>query len=45
MLVGGHDAWAQVTRGTAERLALGAGDTVHVRAATGAKTLPAAAAA
>jgi sulfate transport system ATP-binding protein len=43
MLVDGHDAWAQVTRGTAQRLNLEPGATIHVRAAAGAKTLPAAA--
>ena len=31
--VDGTEAWAQVTRGTAEQLGLTAGDTVHVRRA------------
>jgi sulfate transport system ATP-binding protein len=40
MLLNGQDAWAQVTRGTAERLNLDAGDTIHVRPAKGAVSLP-----
>lgn len=40
MLVDGEDAWAQVTRGTADRLNLRAGDTVHIRPSTEAASLP-----
>jgi sulfate transport system ATP-binding protein len=41
MLLNGHDAWAQITRGTAERLNLQAGDTVHIRPSADAASLPA----
>jgi sulfate transport system ATP-binding protein len=40
MILDGQDAWAQVTRGTAQRLDLKPGGTVHVRPATDAKPLP-----
>jgi sulfate transport system ATP-binding protein len=40
MLLDGEDAWAQVTRGTAERLELKPGDTVHIRPTAGATSLP-----
>ena len=39
MRLGDHDTWAQVTRGTAERLGLEPGSTVHVRPSPGARTL------
>jgi sulfate/thiosulfate transport system ATP-binding protein len=39
LAVAGQDAWVQVTRGTAQRLNLGAGDTVHVRPSAEAKPL------
>ncbi len=35
----GHEAWAQVTRGTADRLGLATGGTVHVRPTPEAKPL------
>jgi sulfate/thiosulfate transport system ATP-binding protein len=41
MLLDDHDAWAQVTRGTAQRLDLKPGDTIHVRPTVNAKSLPA----
>ena len=34
-----HDAWAQITRRTADRLQLQPGDTVHVKPITDARTL------
>ena len=37
---GGPEAWAQVTRGTAQRLDLAAGDPVHVRPTAEATPLP-----
>jgi sulfate transport system ATP-binding protein len=40
MILGGNDAWAQVTRGTAQRLALKLGDVIHVRPAPDAVPLP-----
>ncbi|WP_066934786.1 sulfate/molybdate ABC transporter ATP-binding protein [Microtetraspora fusca] len=39
LLVDGREAWAQVTRGTAEQLALAPGATVHVRPTPGARSL------
>ncbi|WP_433220219.1 sulfate/molybdate ABC transporter ATP-binding protein [Microtetraspora malaysiensis] len=39
LLVDGREAWAQVTRGTAERLALAPGDIVNVRPTAGARSL------
>ncbi|MFF3668461.1 sulfate/molybdate ABC transporter ATP-binding protein [Microtetraspora malaysiensis] len=39
LLVDGREAWAQVTRGTAERLALAPGDIVNVRPTPGARSL------
>jgi sulfate transport system ATP-binding protein len=39
LTVDGHDAWVQVTRGTAQRLDIKAGDTVHVRPSAEAKPL------
>jgi len=39
MLLGDHDAWAQITRRTADRLQLQPGDTVHVQPITDARTL------
>jgi sulfate transport system ATP-binding protein len=39
LTVDGQDAWVQVTRGTAQRLDLRAGDTVHVRPGAGARSL------
>jgi sulfate transport system ATP-binding protein len=41
LTVGGHDAWVQVTRGTAADLAVEPGDTVHIRIHPAAKTLAA----
>ncbi|MCW2916985.1 MAG: sulfate transporter, ATPase subunit [Actinomycetia bacterium] len=38
---GEHDAWAQVTRGLAERLDLAPGGTVHIRPSPGARSLAA----
>ncbi|MGI8330607.1 sulfate/molybdate ABC transporter ATP-binding protein [Actinomadura scrupuli] len=38
---GDHDAWAQVTRGLAERLDLEPGGTVHIRPSPGARSLAA----
>ncbi|GAB2865494.1 TOBE-like domain-containing protein [Actinoallomurus bryophytorum] len=39
MRLGEQDAWAQVTRGLAERLGLAPGETVHVRPSSDARTL------
>jgi sulfate transport system ATP-binding protein len=39
MRLGDQDAWAQVTRGSAERLRLAPGETVHVRPSPDARTL------
>jgi sulfate/thiosulfate transport system ATP-binding protein len=39
MRLGEQDAWAQVTRGLAERLGLAPGETVHVRPGPDARTL------
>jgi sulfate/thiosulfate transport system ATP-binding protein len=39
MTLDGEAAWAQVTRGLAERLRLAAGDTVHIRPGPGARLL------
>ncbi|WP_067137691.1 sulfate/molybdate ABC transporter ATP-binding protein [Microtetraspora malaysiensis] len=39
LLVDGREAWAQVTRGTAERLALAPGDIVNIRPTPGARSL------
>jgi sulfate/thiosulfate transport system ATP-binding protein len=39
MLVGGRETWAQVTRGTADRLSLSPGSTVHIRPTSGARRL------
>jgi sulfate/thiosulfate transport system ATP-binding protein len=41
MLLDGHDAWAQVSRGTAQSLNLEPGDTIHLRPTADAKPLPA----
>ena len=41
MIIDGHDAWAQATRGTAQRLNLEEGTTIYVRPAAEAKLLPA----
>jgi sulfate transport system ATP-binding protein len=41
MRLGDHDAWAQVTRGLAERLDLSPGGTVHIRPSPGARSLAA----
>jgi sulfate transport system ATP-binding protein len=41
MLLDGKDTWAQVTRGTADRLDLKSGDTVHIRPTAAARLLPA----
>jgi sulfate transport system ATP-binding protein len=38
---GEHDAWAQVTRGLAERLELNPGGTIHIRPSPGARSLAA----
>jgi len=40
MIIDGHDAWAQATRGTAQRLNLKEGTTIYVRPAAEAKLLP-----
>jgi sulfate transport system ATP-binding protein len=40
MLLGTHEAWAQVTRGLAQRLGLQPGGTVHVRPTEDARPLP-----
>jgi sulfate transport system ATP-binding protein len=39
MRLGEQDAWAQITRGLAERLQLAPGETVHVRPSPDARTL------
>jgi sulfate/thiosulfate transport system ATP-binding protein len=41
MIIDGHDAWAQATRGTAQRLNLKEGTTIYIRPAAEAKLLPA----
>jgi sulfate transport system ATP-binding protein len=41
MRAAGEEVWAQVTRGTADRLELKTGDTVHLRPSPGAKVLAA----
>jgi sulfate transport system ATP-binding protein len=42
LLAGQQEAWAQLTRGTADSLGLESGTPVHIRVPAGARTLPAA---